>query len=157
MAQQPILEWSGQEYAFEDRGTDWFWALGILSTAAVIAAVLFNNVLLAMVILAGSLAIGLQAAKKSRTHVFSLYDEGIAVDDTMYLFQNMRDFAVLEYIDESLPPALSLKTNHLLSPHLLIPITEHDPEEIYWHIEQRLPEGRHDYSLLDHVSALLKF
>jgi hypothetical protein len=157
MAQIPVMQWTGQEYAFEDRGSDWFWALGIVSTAGIIAAILFNNILLALVILAGSAAIALQASKRVRTHLFSLYENGIAIDENLYLFENMRDFAVLEYLDETLPPALSLKTNHLLAPHLLIPITEHDPEEIYWYIESRLPEGEHEHSIVEQFSSLLKF
>ncbi len=157
MAQAPVMQWSGQEYSFNDRGSDWYWALGIVTTAAIIAAILFNNILLALVIFAGSCAIALQAAKHVRTHQFTLYDAGIAIDDNLYLFENMRDFSVLEYLDETLPPALSLKTNHLLAPHLLIPITEHDPEDVYWFIEERLPEGEHEHSLVDQISALLKF
>ncbi len=157
MVQGPIYEWSGEEYSFENRGSDWYWALGIISTAAILASILFSNILLALVIFAGAGAVALQAAKNSHTHRFAIYGNGIAIDDNLYLFENMQDFAVLEYLDETLPPALSLKTNHFLSPHLLIPITEHDPEEIYYYIEQHLPEGPHENSLVDHFSALLKF
>ncbi len=157
MAQTPLYQWQGEEYSFEDRGSDWYWALGIISTAGIIAAILFGNILLALVIFAGAGAVALQAAKNSHVHTFTIYPEGIAIDDSLYLFENMQDFAVLEYLDETLPPALSLKTNHFLSPHLLIPITEHDPEEIYYFIEQHLPEGAHEHSITEHLTALLKF
>lgn len=157
MARVALFAWEGTEYAFEDRGRDWYWALGIIALAAVLTSVLFGNVLLALVIFAGAIAVALQAAKQVRTHRFAVYEDGIAIDDNLYLYEDMRDFSILEYLDPSLPPALSIKTNHLLAPHLLIPINDHDPEEIYEFIAELLPEGAHEESLIERLSSLLRF
>lgn len=156
MARDPLFSWEGQEYAFEEHGADWYWALGIITVAAVLTAILFSNILLALVILAGAAAVGLQAAKHRKTHRFAIYDNGIAIDDQLYQYKDMRDFGILEYVDPSLPPALSIKTNHILAPHLLIPIIDHDPEEIYYYISNHLPEGMHEETLLDRVTAFLR-
>ena len=48
MQPNAIFEWEGTEYRFEDKSADWYWALGIIATAIAIAAVLFNNILLAL-------------------------------------------------------------------------------------------------------------
>src|SRR5215208_5104564 len=98
MARVPVFEWYGREYSFEERGSDWYWALGIVSAAAVLTCVLFGNLLLALVILAGTVAVGLQAAKHSRIHHFAVYTDGIAIDDNLYLYEGMRNFSVLEYL-----------------------------------------------------------
>lgn len=156
MTRDPLFAWNGTEYAFEEHGPDWYWALGIITLAAFLVAVLFSNILLGLVILAGGAAVGLQAAKHRRTHRFAIYENGIAVDDNLYLFEDMRDFGILEFIDPSLPPALSLKTNHILAPHLLIPINEYDPEVIYEYVSNHLPEGEHEENLLDRATSFLR-
>ena len=154
---EALFQWQGREYAFEERGPDWYWALGIVSVAAAITCVLFANYLLALVILVGAATVGLQAAKHHRDHTFSLYEDGLAIDDNLYLFKDMRDFAVLEYLDPSLPPALSIKTNHILSPHILVPINDHDPLDIYEYVLRHVPEGEHHMTLLDRIVTFLKF
>jgi len=153
---RPLYEWYGRQYAFEERGADWFWALGIIAAAAALTAVLFGNILLALVIITGAGALMLQAGKRARDHHFAVYEEGIAIDDNLYLYEDMRDFSVLEFIDPELPPALSIKTNHLLAPHLWIPIHDHDPVEIYEYVNQHVPEGLHEESLLDRITSILR-
>ena len=157
MARTPLFQWEGREYAFEERGPDWYWALGIVSAAAALTSVLFGNYLLALVIVAGAVTVGLQAAKHRKTHIFSVFDDGIAIDDNLYLYEDMRDFAILEFIDPTQPPALSIKTNHVLSPHLMIPIHDHDPLDVYEYISRHLPEGEHHETLLDRLVAMLRF
>jgi hypothetical protein len=156
MRDEPIFAWEGREYTFEDHGPDWYWALGIIAVTLAVVAILFGNLLLALVILSGASAVALQAAKHRRVHQFGIYDTGIAIDDTFYSYEAMRDFAILEFIDPELPPALSLKTNHVLSPHLLIPIHDYDPEEVYEYVNLHVPEGNHEENLLDRITALLR-
>lgn len=156
MPDESIFSWEGHEYSFEEHGPDWYWALGIVALAIALVSILFGNVLLALVIITGAGAVGLQAAKHKRSHRFSIFDTGIAVDDTFYEYEGMRDFAILEFIDPSLPPALSIKTNHILAPHLLIPIHEYDPEDVYEYVNIHIPEGNHEETLLDRATSLLR-
>lgn len=156
MARTPIYAWEGHEYRFEEKGADWYWALGIVATAAAVASVLFGNVLLALVIIAGAGAIAVAAAKKPSTHQFAIWDEGVSIDDHLYLFSDMLHFSILEYVDETLPPSLSIKTKQFLAPHLLIPIVGHDPVEIYEYITYHLPEGHHHRSATDRVVELFR-
>lgn len=152
----PLFEWYGEQYAFEERGSDWFWALGIVAVAAALTAILFGNILLALVILAGAMALGLQAKQPVKTHHFAVYENGVAIDDNLYLYEDMRDFAILEFIDPEQPPALSIKTNHILAPHLWIPINDHDPVDIYDYISNHLPEGMHEETLMDRITSFLR-
>ena len=156
MARPPLYEWEGREYAFEEKGADWYWAVGIIAVAAIIACILFSNLILALLVAAAAFAVTLQAAKHPRTHRFAIYDRGLAIDDRLYLFEDMLSFSVLEYADESMPPSLSVKTKHLLAPHLLIPINGYDPVEIYAFFSEHVAEGRHDESVFDHLIDLLR-
>jgi hypothetical protein len=153
---RPLFEWYGEQYSFEERGSDWFWALGIVAIAAVLTSILFGNILLALVILAGAATLGVQAKKPVHTHHFAVYQNGIAIDDKLYLYDDMRDFAVLEFLDPEQPPALSIKTNHILASHIWIPINDHDPVDIYEYISNHLPEGMHEESVLDRITSVLR-
>lgn len=156
MASAPLYEWYGKEYVFEEKGADWYWALGIIALAGFVACILFNDLLLALVILAAACALALTAAKHPRTHHFMIFDTGVGIDNSLYRYQDMVDFSVLEYLDETLPPALSIKTSRILAPHILIPIIDHDPIEIYEYISNHLPEGMHEHSLIDRLASMLK-
>ncbi|HEX2792197.1 MAG TPA: hypothetical protein VHO23_00555 [Candidatus Paceibacterota bacterium] len=156
MARPPIYAWEGTEYSFEEKGADWYWALGIIAAAAIIACILFNNIILALVVGAGASTLALVAAKQPRVHRFAIYEEGLAIDERLYPYEDMLTFSVLEYADEALPPSLSVKTKHLLAPHLLIPIVGYDPVDIYEFFMERVEEGRHDESVIDRVIDMLK-
>lgn len=156
MAQSPVYEWHAKEYSSEEKSGDWFWALGIVALALIIVSVLFGNILLALVVLAAAIAVALQAARRPRIHRFAIVDIGILVDNHLFRYDDMLHFSVLEYIDESLPPALSIKTKHFLAPHLLIPIVDHDPIEIYEYMTQHLEEGKHDESPIDRLIEMIQ-
>jgi hypothetical protein len=151
-----IWEWNGHEYSFEEKGSDWYWALGIIAVAVIAACILFSNLVLALVVAAGAGALALEAAKGPREHYFAITDAGVVIDRNLYLYEHMLSFTVLEYADERMPPSLSIKTKHLLASHLLIPIVGHDPVEIYDFFIAHLPEGRHDQSIFDHLIGLLR-
>ena len=157
MAREPIFEWEGPQYTYDEKGADWYWALGIIATAGVVACILFNNIILALVVLAGAGSLALLAAKKNpESHYFAVTDHGIIIDRSLYPYEDMISFSVLEYADETIPPSLSVKTKHLLAPHLMIPIFHHDPVDIYEFFLTQVPEGRHDHSIFDRLIEMLR-
>lgn len=156
MARPPLFEWEGHEYSFEEKSADWYWALGIITFAAVIACILFSNVILALVVLAASGTLALQAAKHPREHYFAITERGVIIDRSLYPYEDMLSFSVLEYVDESVPPSLSIKTKNFLASHLLIPIVGHNPVEIYEFFLAHIPEGRHDESFFDRLIEMLR-
>ncbi len=150
------FEWQGHEYAIEDRSADWYWALGIVATGAAITAVLFGNVLFALVIALGTAAIALEAAKQPALHQFALSEHGIQIGSRIYPFENILSFSFVEYLDETLPPALSIKTTSIFAPHLMIPITDVDPIAIFDFLETHVPHEPHEPTFTDHLSVWLR-
>ena len=151
-----VFEWQGKNYGPDERGSDWYWALGIVAVAAIIACILFSNIILALVIAAASVTLALQTMKRPRIHRFAVTDVGVVIDDNLYPYASMLHFSVLEYIDPALPPALSIKTKNLLAPHLLIPIVGPDPIDVYEYISNHLDEGNHHESVMDRLVDLLR-
>ncbi len=156
MARTVFYQWEAEEYSFEQKGSDWYWAVGVIAVGGMIASILFGNIILALVILAGAGTLALQAARSLRTHRFSVTDAGVMVDEHLYHYDEMLHFCVLEYVDPTWPPALSIKTRRLLAPHLLIPIKGPDPMELYRFFANRVEEGKHDESFFDRMVELFR-
>ena len=156
MARTPAFEWQGKEYEYDEKTADWYWALGILATAAVLACILLGDFLLAVLIIVASVAIALQSAKRSVIHRFVLSDEGLTINRELYPYRNMLSFSILEYIDETLPPSLSIKTTSWLAPRLIIPLVGVDPVGIYEYLEVHVDHEHHPETLMDHVVEFLR-
>lgn len=156
MPRTVFFEWEGSEYVFEQKGSDWYWALGIIAVAGMVASVLFGNVILALLIAAAAATLAISTAKQARNHVFRITDQGVMIDENMYEYEHILSFSVLEYIDPTLPPALSIKTRRFLAPHLLIPIVGPDPLEIYDFFAEHIEEGKHDESVVDRIIEMFR-
>ncbi len=157
MAREPLFEWEGIEYEREEKSTDWYWALGIVATAAAIASVLFGNYLLALLVVVAAVAIALHAAKEGPVHRFALTEEGLLVGNDLHPYKDMRSFCVLEDIEGELPPVLSVKTHSILTPHLMVSLAGVDAESVYNYLFARVSEAEHRHSLTDLVAAWLGF
>ncbi|HRH55355.1 MAG TPA: hypothetical protein PK609_00625 [Candidatus Paceibacterota bacterium] len=156
MARTVFFEWDAEGYVFEEKSGDWFWALGIIAVAGAVASVLFGNIILALVVLVAAGTLALSAMKRPRVHRFRITDEGVMIDENLYEYESILSFSVLEYIDPNLPPALSLRTSKILAPHLIIPITDYDPLEIYEFFAEHTEDGKHELSVVDRIIDLLR-
>jgi len=156
MLRTVFFEWEGTEYVFEQKGGDWYWALGIIALAGMVASILFGNLILALLIMAAAGTLALSTAKHPRDHVFRITDRGVMIDENLYEYDHILSFSILEYIDPSVPPALSIKTHRMLAPHLLIPIVGADPVEIYDFLFEHIEEGKHDESVVDRIIELFR-
>ena len=157
MPRTALLEWEGREYDHNPKSTDWYWVLGIVSVACLIASILFGNYLLAALVVIAALAIALHASKVPPLHRFRLVEEGIVIGDDIHPFQRMTSFSVLEDVKGEFPPMLSIKTESWLSPHLIIPLDGVDVDAIYSYFLTHVDEGEHPHTLADLVAAWLGF
>jgi hypothetical protein len=157
MPNNVIVEWEGREYDHSPKSADWYWALGIVAVAGIVACVLFGNYLFAFLIIAAVIAIALHAAKQPPIHRFRLVENGLAIGDMLHPFESMISFSVLEDIEGKLPPILSIKTENWHSPHLMIPLSGVDADAIYAYFLHHVDEEEHKHSFSDVVAAWLGF
>lgn len=157
MARTPHYVWEGREYDHEPKGGDWYATLGIVALACIIAAILFGEYLLAVLIVCAACALALHAAKEPPMHRFELHDNGLAIGAEFHPYAKMQSFSILEDPEEELPPLLSIKTDSWLSPHLVIPLEDVDAEGIYLHFLERVPHEAHDHTIADLLWAWLGF
>ncbi|HUY05551.1 MAG TPA: hypothetical protein VMV62_02455 [Candidatus Paceibacterota bacterium] len=157
MAANVIAEWEGREYEHDPKSADWYWSLGIITVAGTIASVLFGNILFAILILVAAAAIALHAAQHPPLHRFRLVDTGLMIGDDLFPFDRMLSFSVLQDIEETYPPILSIKTASWHAPHLMIPLEGADEDAVLAHFLDHVEEEEHRHTFADLVAAWLGF
>jgi len=78
------VTWEAPEHHHVEKGNDWFFALTIIIIAFVIVAILFNNVLFALLIGVAGGALAVSAAKRPSIIPYAVTVRGIKVDDRLY-------------------------------------------------------------------------
>jgi hypothetical protein len=157
MPRTALFEWEGREYDHSLKGADWYWALGIVAVAGAVAAILFGNYLLSLLVIIAATALALHAAKEPPLHRFRLVEQGLVIGNELHPFEEMVSFSVLEDVEGSLPPVLSIKNESWLSPHLVIPLEGVDADAVYAYFLQHVDEGEHRHTVSDLVAAWLGF
>ncbi len=157
MPRNVVLEWRGTEYDYNPKSADWYWALGIIAVAGTIAAVLFGNYLLGVVVVVAAVSLALHAAKRPSVHRFRLVEQGIIIGEELHTFERMISFSVLEDIEGKHPPMISVKTESWLSPHLIIPLEGVNADTVFNYFLQHVEEDAHHHTFSDLVAAWIGF
>jgi len=130
------IDWEELEYEFFDKNSDWFWALGIVSIAVAVTAIILNNILFAILILVGAFALGIHSVKKPEIVHYEVNQRGIIIDNKLYPYNSLDSFWI-EHNPED--PKLLITSKKVLMPQIVIRINlEVDTDDL------------RDY-LLDHV------
>lgn len=136
-AESAPLRWSAYEHEHIERGSDWFWALGITAAATAVTSVLFGNVLFALLILAGAGTFVVIARRPAPLVQFELSDRGVRIDDELHSYEEILSFWVEEHAER---PLLLIDTVKVMAPNLIIPIEGEDPERIRAYLQERCAE-----------------
>lgn len=123
MAYLPI-RWTAPEYSHRDKSADWFWAVGIISISLAGAAIIFNNVLLAIFILLGAFTLSLYAHREPFEVEYELNEKGVIAGNTLYTYSSLESFWVETRYAQ---PRLHLKSKRPLVPHVTILLDEINP------------------------------
>lgn len=133
-----VLRWSAYEHEHIERGTEWFWALGIAAVSGALTAVLLNNVLFGLVIILGATTIALMARHAPEVATFEISVKGVRVNNTLHRYDEIISFWVEDEHDGH--PLLLIDTVKWLSPNLIIPIHDIDPQLVRAYLKEHLHE-----------------
>lgn len=149
------IEWEAYEYLHTEKNHDWYWALGLIAVAGAVAALLFSNVLFAILILIASFVLAVFASRKPDLVKFSLTQRGVRINNDLYPFSTLTSFG----IDESHPttPKLIIQSSKALVPKLTIPLDNVDVDAIHHFMLNFLPEDDHVEPLTHRVMEYLGF
>ncbi len=147
---EPIT-WQTAEYAHKDRSVDWFWAIGLISIAGCVAAILFKNYLFGILILLSGVCLALLAKTKPNMVDIALSEESITIAGDVYPFKKILEFNIVR---EKNTDVLLILTDRKVFPLLhvdLDPQTRNDVEiEIAKHVK------RNDELFMSHDNKILE-
>jgi hypothetical protein len=149
------ISWEAPEHHHVEKGNDWFFALAIVITSFVVVAILFNNVLFALLIgLAGG-ALAVSAAKRPSVIPFAVSVRGVKIEDQIYPFSALDGYR----IDEENPygPQLLLRAKKKFMPLIVLPIPLDHVDDIDDLLKERLPEEELEESLFMKILELFGF
>lgn len=156
MARQSFrIEWDAHEYEHKERSEDWFWAVGILTLAVSIAAIIFGNYIFAILILLSAFSLALFINRPPET-IHVLADEtGITKKNIKYPFDSLRSF----WIDVDHPhKKIILRSKKMLVPLIVVPLGEEvDPDRLRKTLEKCLPLEFHHLPLAEVLLEYLGF
>ena len=156
MPQPPFkIEWDANEYEHKERSHDWFWAVGIISVAIAIAAIIFGNIIFAILILLSAFALSLFINRPPNILHIVVNEKGIARDKIFYPYSTLESF----WIDTDHPhKKIILRSNKLLMPLIVVPLgDEANAEEIHEKLSLFLEEEPHTLPFVEGVLEYLGF
>lgn len=148
------ISWEAPEFIPHEKGPDWYWAVGVIAITLAVAAIMFGNILFALVILAGSLTLTLQASRDPDMISFTLDEDGVQAGDTLYPYSSLKSFWVENNPHEQ---KILLQSEKVWMPYIVVPIAEIDPEEVRNFLIEYLPEEEHQEPLSQKVMEYLGF
>ncbi len=89
------ITWQTAEYTHKDRSVDWFWAIGLISIAGCVAAILFKNYLFGILILLSGVCLALLAKTKPNMIDITLSAESINIAGDVYPFKKILEFNIV--------------------------------------------------------------
>lgn len=155
MADQRLL-WHAPTHEGTPRSTDWFWALGVIALSGAILAVLFGNILFAVIIVMGAAILAALAIREPRDCEIEITDAGIRIDAALYPYRALTSFWVAE--EEGRVPHLIVSTSSILNPQLVLPIPEEaGAEEVRSHLKKHLKEEEQYESFFSRLGEVFGF
>lgn len=133
------LSWKGHEYIHFKKTADWYWALGLIAVAGAMAALVFNNVLFAILILILAFVLAIFASRHPEEVSFSITQRGVRIDDALYPFQTLESFGIEEVSTQHIPQ-LILKSKKNLVPNIVIPLEHVNANEVHDFLHTYLQE-----------------
>lgn len=149
------IEWEAPEHEHKQRSADWFWATGILTISASVAAFIFGNVIFGILILIAAFSLALFINREPDMISVRMDERGIARDKMYYPYEMLQSF----WIDvEHAHPKIMLASKKAYLPLIIIPLShETDAEKVADLLMAHLKEEPHTLPLLERLIEYLGF
>lgn len=131
------VSWEAPEHHHTEKSSDWYWALGIVTTVASVTTIILGNVLFGIIILFAGFVMALLSVRKPKIITYTVSIRGVRIGADFYPLSMLHGF----HIDEDHPDyvRLLLRSSALLVPLLVIPVPDDAVEDIEYLLEARLP------------------
>src|SRR3989338_3477638 len=91
---EPALRWSAYEHDHIERGSDWYWALGVVAISIAITAIILHDLLFGILVILAAITLGLLARTPPELAHFEISERGIRVNDILHRWDHIISFWV---------------------------------------------------------------
>lgn len=146
------IEWEAYEYEHKERGSDWFWAVGIITLSVAVASIIFSNIIFAILIILSAFSLSLFINRPPETIHASVDERGVTRGNVLYTYGSLHSF----WIDIEHPhQKIIFRSKKLLMPLIIVPLGENiDPDRLEKTLSRFLPI---EYQRLPLVEYLLEY
>lgn len=133
------ITWEAPAHHHTKKGSDWFWALGIIAFSASAASFFFGNFLLGILIVLAAATLALVANREPDTIAYAVTTRGLRVGDSLYPYSTLEAYYIDDEDEEDVPKLLARSEKMFM--HLIVmPLPEDYIEDIESILEEKLPE-----------------
>ena len=148
-----IINWEAKEYVVQEKNTNWFVGLIVVSLLLIIASVLLQWWTFTVLIVACTVSLWLYAVRPPRTLHYSLGGKGLSEGNKLYGYDEFRSFGVLK---EGRNFAIILIPRKRFSPSVKVYFPEESGEQIVDAFGHRLPMEEVKLDFLDKIVNFLR-
>ena len=148
-----IINWEAKEYVVQEKNTNWFVGLIVVSLLLIIASVLLQWYTFTALIVACTVSLWLYAVRPPRTLHYSLGNKGLSEGNKLYPYEEFRSFGVLK---EGRNFAIVLIPRKRFSPSVKVYFPEESGEKIVDVFGRRLPMEEVKLDFLDKIVNFLR-
>lgn len=153
------INWKTIEHYHEEKSSDWYWILGIITIASAILSIYFGNILFAIVILLSAFTMILHLQSEHSEIEVSVNKKGIRINNTLYPHTTLESFWIEEEEEiENIPNQIIIKSQKTLVPLIIIPMPDEvDPDELREYLLNYLDEEELDEPFSHRLMEFLGF
>ncbi len=149
------IQWKTFEHEQKKRGVEWFYAVGIITTALTITAIIYKNILFAIFLIIGIFTLLLHSLHKPKLIQFEINEKGIIIGNLFYPYDSISSFYIFEGNDKKY---FILELKKSIIPHIKIPITDNvDKNNIKRFLIKHIPEKEYQESVSEIIMDRLGF
>lgn len=150
------LSWTTIEYIHQEKTTDWYWIVGIVTVSIAIISIIMSNIIFALLIIVASFTLSLFASKKPNDVDVVIDNLGIKVGKTIYPYIHLDSFWVETRENND---RILLKSKKLFMPLIIIFVEESqvDPNDVRMLLLRHIDEEEHSEPFLHKLLVYFGF
>lgn len=145
--------WEIKEFEYQEKKKNWYWLVGFVAVLLIAVAIIMSNVLLALLILIGTILIFGQANKEPLVMNVEISNHGIKIHESFHEYETIQAFWMKEKEDHVV---LILLTSERMTPLQSLEIPANiDPlelrEYLLQYIEERELRESYTEKIMNHI------
>ncbi len=151
-----LYHFRAPQYHYKHKSSDWYWVVGIVAISAAVTAIIFNNILFAILIVLAAFSLTVHAAKKPEEHDVEISDAGITIGKYHFSYSTLKSF----WIEHNAQPRMLIQTSRTFMSHIIVPVdqlSEEEKAELREFLKTKLPEVEQTEPLFELLMEYLGF